>query len=93
MSRLRRPFLYDRYILLTVAYLAVIVAPPQPARAWGGEGHQIIAILAEHYMRPQTAARMRQLLAPREPRRGLVVSEKCVDGRQRMPPFNDSMNQ
>lgn len=31
---------------------------------WGREGHHIIVIVAEHYMRPETAARVRELLAP-----------------------------
>jgi hypothetical protein len=50
-------------MLVTVAYLAVILAKPQRAFAWGREGHQIMAIVAEHYMHPETAARMRELLA------------------------------
>jgi hypothetical protein len=48
MSRLRRPFLYERDIFVAVAYLAVILAIPQRAFAWGREGHQIIVIVAEH---------------------------------------------
>jgi hypothetical protein len=62
MSRLRRPFLYDRGIFVTVAYLAVILEILQRAFAWGREGHQIIVIVAEHYMRPETNTRMRELL-------------------------------
>jgi hypothetical protein len=65
MSRLGRPFLYDRDIFVSVAYLAALLAVPQGAFAWGREGHQIIVILAEHYMRPETAARVRELLTPR----------------------------
>jgi hypothetical protein len=57
-------FLSDRGIFVTVACVAVILATPQGAFARGREGHQIIVIVAEHYMRPATAARMRQLLAP-----------------------------
>jgi hypothetical protein len=63
MSSLRRHFLYDRDIFVTVVYLAVILAIPQGAFAWGREGHQIIVIVAEHHMRPGTAIRMRELLA------------------------------
>jgi hypothetical protein len=59
MFRLWRQVLYDRDIFVTVVYLAVILAIPQRAFAWGREGHQIIVILVEHYMRPATAARMR----------------------------------
>jgi len=67
MSRLGRRSLYVRDVLVSVAYLAVIAAPPQLAFAWGREGHQIIAIVAEHYMRPEAATRMRELLAPESP--------------------------
>ncbi len=45
-------------IFVTVAYLAALLAIPQAAFAWGREGHQTIVIVAEHYMRPETAARM-----------------------------------
>ena len=64
MSRLWCRFLYDRAIFMTVTYLAVILAIPQEAFAWGREGHQIMVILAQHYMRPETAARVRELLTP-----------------------------
>jgi hypothetical protein len=67
MSRSQRAFLYDRAIFMTVAYLAALLAVPQGAFAWGREGHQIIAIVAEHYMRPETTARMGELLAPESP--------------------------
>jgi hypothetical protein len=43
MSRLRHRFLYDRDIFMTVACLAVILAMPQRAFAWGREGHQSLA--------------------------------------------------
>jgi len=67
MPRLRGPFLYHRDIFVTVACLGVVLAIPQLAFAWGREGHQIIVIVAEHYMRPETATRMRELLAPESP--------------------------
>jgi hypothetical protein len=40
-------------------------------------------IVAEHYVRPQTAASMRELLAPRESRRGLSVGRRVPQG----PPW------
>jgi hypothetical protein len=67
MSKLRCPLLYDRVIFVTAGFLAVILAMPQAALAWGREGHEIIVIVAEHYMRPTTAARMQELLAPETP--------------------------
>ena len=54
MPKLRRRFLCDRDIFVTVAYPAAILAIPQRAFAWGREGHQIIVIVVEHYMRPET---------------------------------------
>ena len=63
MSRLGRPSIYDPYTSVLVAYLAAILAIPQRAFAWGREGHQIILIPAELYMRLETATRMRELLA------------------------------
>jgi len=56
MSRLQRRFRYDRDILLAVTYLAVILAIPGSAFAWGREGHQIIVIVAGHFMHLETAA-------------------------------------
>jgi hypothetical protein len=76
MFRLGRPLLYGRDILVTVAYFAIILATPQGAFAWGREGHQIIVIVAEHHMRPETAARMRQLLAPATPEEAAVWADE-----------------
>jgi len=42
--------------LLAVTYLAVILAIPGSAFAWGREGHQIIVIVAGHFMHLETAA-------------------------------------
>jgi hypothetical protein len=78
MSGFGRPFLCDHYIFAIVAFLAVILAIPHGAFAWGREGHQIIVIVAEHYMRPQTAARMRELLAP-ETRAATLNTESQSD--------------
>jgi hypothetical protein len=35
-----------------------------PGRAWGPEGHRITVIVAERYLHPKTAARVRDLLYP-----------------------------
>ena len=75
MSRLQHRFRYDRYIFVIVAYLAVILATPQGAFAWGREGHQIIVIVAEHYMRQEAAARMRDLLTPESPEEASVWAD------------------
>jgi hypothetical protein len=46
------------------APLGVILTTPQIASGWGWEGHHVIAILAEHCLRPETAPRVRGLLGP-----------------------------
>jgi len=46
MSRLQRRFHYGSYIFVAVAFLALIVATPQGAFAWGREGHETIVIVA-----------------------------------------------
>jgi hypothetical protein len=43
--------------------LAVAAAAPHSAFAWGDEGHQIIALIAEHYLDPATRTKLAMLLA------------------------------
>jgi len=76
MSRFGRAFLHDRNTFMTMAFLAVILAIPQAVLAWGREGHEIIVIVAEHYMRPGTAAAMRKLLAPESPEEASVWADE-----------------
>ena len=76
MSKLWRSVLHDSGIFVTVACLAVILATPQGAFAWGREGHQIIVIVAEHCMRPKSAARMWELLAPEGPEEQSVWADE-----------------
>jgi len=64
MSRLQRRFRYDRDIFVTAACVALILATPQGAFAWGREGHEIIVIAAKDYLRPATAAALKELLVP-----------------------------
>lgn len=63
-------------ICRSVSNFAVILAIPHVAFAWGREGHKIIVIVAEHYMRPETAARMRELLAPESPEEASVWADE-----------------
>jgi nuclease S1 len=42
---------------------ALAVGCAGPARAWGDEGHRIVAEIAERYLEPETAREMRALLA------------------------------
>ncbi len=43
---------------------AVLLGLPTVCFPWGREGHEIIVMLAENYMLPETSNRMRKLLAP-----------------------------
>ena len=63
-------------IYRSVACIAFILAIPQGAFPWGREGHEIIVIVAEHYMRPGTAAAMRKLLAPESPEEASVWADE-----------------
>jgi hypothetical protein len=67
---------YDHHIFVTVACVALTLAIPQGAFAWDREGHQIIVIVAEHYMRPGTAACVRELLAPESPEEASVWADE-----------------
>ncbi|MGA2608950.1 MAG: hypothetical protein ABSH01_16025 [Terriglobia bacterium] len=75
MPRFWRQVIHNLDIFVTVVYLALILAIPQEAFAWGREGHHIVVIVAEHYMRPETAAHMRELLAPESPEEASVWAD------------------
>jgi hypothetical protein len=47
-----------------LAALLIIGVAARPALAWGPEAHKAVAILAAHYMRPDTLARVHELLGP-----------------------------
>ena len=61
---------------MTLACVAFILAIPQGAFPWGREGHEFTVIVAEHYMRPETAAAMRKLLAPVSPEEASVWADE-----------------
>jgi hypothetical protein len=52
----------QRFVLGFAAVLLVI-ARTGDARAWGEEGHRLAAEIAEHYLEPETARQVRELLA------------------------------
>jgi hypothetical protein len=45
-----------------LAVFLIIGITARPALAWGPEGHKTVAILATHYMRPDTLAQVHELL-------------------------------
>ncbi|MDE1922555.1 MAG: S1/P1 Nuclease, partial [Gammaproteobacteria bacterium] len=56
---MKRPRL--RAALLAAA--ALVLAQPRPARAWGAEGHRIVGLIAQHYLRPAVRRRVDAILA------------------------------
>jgi hypothetical protein len=53
-----------RRCVFTFAFLACFVAlGPRPAAAWGDEGHEIIALLAERFLDPAVRAKIAAILA------------------------------
>jgi len=88
MSRLQRRFRYDRDIFMTMVFLAVILAIPQALLAWGREGHETIVIVAEHYVRPDTAAAMRKVLAPESPEEASVWADEYRHGHRETGPWH-----
>ncbi|MGO8700339.1 MAG: S1/P1 nuclease [Limisphaerales bacterium] len=49
---------------------------PSACFAWGREGHESIVIVAEHFLRPEIAERMRELLAPESPEAASVWADE-----------------
>jgi hypothetical protein len=52
-----RAFLFACFLLVPA------LETPQPALAWGNEGHEIIALIAENYLEPAVRAKVAKLLA------------------------------
>ena len=50
--------LHQLKTLLTPYPIAAMMTAPHPAFAWGDEGHEIIAFIAEHYLDPAGRARV-----------------------------------
>jgi S1/P1 Nuclease len=48
--------------LLSGACLALLCLSSRPASAWGDEGHEVIGLIAEHYLQPAVRARALELL-------------------------------
>lgn len=54
---------FPKRVLSAFVFLALAVMVPCPAFAWGDEGHEIIALIAEHYLDPAARAKVGMLLA------------------------------
>lgn len=53
----------ERRSLALLCVLAAALSVGSRAHAWGDEGHEVIALVAEHELEPQVRARVRALLA------------------------------
>lgn len=49
--------------LIAALSIAALFALSAPARAWGEEGHEVVALIAQHYLTPRARARVQALLA------------------------------
>ena len=81
LSLLRRNSLPRQFLRVGIfACLLVfaVLSLPAPARAWGCEGHQVVALLAEKHLTPHALAMANQILAegPIDP----SLSRYCKEG-------------
>jgi hypothetical protein len=49
--------------ILAALGLLIVAATPQPASAWGDDGHKVVALIAEHYLTPEPRNTVNALLA------------------------------
>jgi hypothetical protein len=56
------PSRFQKLLLATTMVAASLLASPR-ARAWGEEGHKIVALIAGHYLTPSAKAQVDALLA------------------------------
>jgi len=45
------------------ACMAAVCGIPSPAFAWGDEGHEVVGLIADHYLKPEVRRRVQALLA------------------------------
>ena len=66
---------------LLAFWLFAVASLPAPARAWGCEGHQVIALLAEKHLTPHALAMAKKILAdgPIDP----SLNRYCKEGGSR----------
>jgi hypothetical protein len=70
--------LSPRAMIFACLVFFAIVSLPAPAHAWGCEGHQVIALLAEKHLNPRALAMVKKILAegPIDP----ALSRYCKEG-------------
>jgi hypothetical protein len=69
---------FPRAVILACLLVFAVMSVPAPARAWGCEGHQVVALLAEKHLTPHALAMARKILAegPIDP----ALSRYCKEG-------------
>jgi hypothetical protein len=69
---------FTRAAICSFLLLAAIAGAPNTAHAWGCEGHQVIALLAESHLTPRALAKVKQILSdsPIDP----TLSRYCKEG-------------
>jgi hypothetical protein len=67
-----------RAIIFVFLLFTLVASLPAPAHAWGCEGHQVVALLAEKHMTPRALAMAKKILAdgPIDPK----LSRYCKEG-------------
>jgi hypothetical protein len=80
----RRDFLPRQYLragIFACLLVVLIASLPAPARAWGCEGHQVVALLAEKHLTPHALAMAKKILAegPIDPNLSRYCKEGGVD--------------
>ena len=81
LSLLRRDSLSRQFLragIFACLFLFAVVSLPAPARAWGCEGHQVVALLAEKHLNPHALAMAKKILAegPIDP----TLNRYCKEG-------------
>jgi hypothetical protein len=51
------------YVMYTVAGFVSLCCVTSPAHAWGDEGHEVVGLIAEHYLQPAVKAKVLAILA------------------------------
>ena len=72
------PGQFIRSGIIACVLVCAVISLPAPARAWGCEGHQAVALLAEKHLTPHALAMAKQILAegPIDP----SLSRYCKEG-------------
>jgi nuclease S1 len=75
------PCLLSRAAIFPCFLLLAVLSLPAPAHAWGCEGHQVIALLAEKHLNPHALQMVKEILAggPIDPSLNRYCKEGVVD--------------